>query len=229
MQCEIRLLVRTKFIEMKNRVRYCTNVITFIAASFFLNTACTNNFSKTTNTPPANQSSTALSDSDGNTYTTKIMLDNKQWMTANLKINMLGSYCYDNDATNCSKYGRLYTWESAKKACAALGNGWRLPTDDEWKQMASHYGGVHKDSLTTGKAAYKSLLHGGDSEFNALLGGSHFTGQYTRLEAHGFYWTTTEEDTAMAWFYNFGKGSQNLYRQANGEKSRAFLVRCIKD
>ena len=157
------------------------------------------------------------------------MLDNKQWMTANLKVNIPGSYCYDDAPINCNKYGRLYTWESAKKGCATLGNGWRLPTEEEWKQMASYYGGVHKDSLNTGKAAYKALLYGGDSEFDALLGGGYYSGQYTRLEAHGFYWTATERDTAMAWFYNFGKGSQNLFRQPEGEKSRAFLVRCVRD
>ena len=95
--------------------------------------------------------------------------------------------------------------------------------------MASHYGGVHKDSLNTGKAAYKALLRGGESEFDALLGGGYYSGHYTRLEAHGFYWTATEHDAAMAWFYNFGKGSQNLFRQPEGEKSRAFLVRCIRD
>jgi len=214
---------------MKKRAQYYSNVIAFIAASFFLITGCTNNFSKTKNTPVSNQTSAVLTDRDSNSYRTKIMLDNKQWMTANLNVDIPGSYCYDDDANNCTKYGRLYTWESAKKGCAILGSGWRLPTDDEWRQMASHYGGVHKDSLNTGKAAYKALLYAGDSGFDALLGGGHYSGQYTRLEAHGFYWTATEQDTAMAWFYNFGKGSQNLYRQPEGEKSRAFLVRCIRD
>ena len=214
---------------MKKRTRYYANTIAFIVASFFLNTSCTNNFAKTKNKPVTDRTTIVLTDKDGNSYTTKIMLDKKQWMTANLNVNIPGSYCYDNDTTNCTKYGRLYTWESAKKACGILGNGWRLPTDDEWKQMVTYYGGVHKDSLTTGKAAYKSLLSGGDSEFNALLGGGHFLGQYTRLEAHGFYWTATEKDTAMSWFYNFAKGSQNLFRQAEGEKSRAFLVRCLRD
>jgi hypothetical protein len=29
-------------------------------------------------------------------------------------------------------------------------------------------------------------------------------------------------------FYNFGKGSQALYQQDGGEKTRAFSVRCVK-
>ncbi len=33
----------------------------------------------------------------------------------------------------------------------------------------------------------------------------------------------------MAVFFNFGKGSKGLYRQNEGEKVRAFAVRCVKD
>lgn len=110
-----------------------------------------------------------------------------------------------------------------------MGDGWRLPTDDEWRQMAKHYGGVNEDSDDGGKAAYKALLSGGNSGFNVLLGGGRSDdGQYARLEAHGFYWTASESDSVSAVFYNFGKGGQALYRQRGGEKQRAFSVRCVR-
>jgi len=213
---------------VNNRYPYYITVITFIVACF-LYAGCTTNLSKIKTKQSKNQRTAQVIDKDSNIYKAKIMLDNKHWMTANLNVNMQGSYCYDGVAINCRQYGRLYTWELAKKGCEMLGNGWRLPTDTEWEQLAAHYGGVHKDSINTGKGAYKALLHGGDSEFNALLGGSRFSGNYTRLEAHGFYWTATEKDTLTAWFYNFAKGSQNLYRQENGKKSRALSVRCIRN
>jgi uncharacterized protein (TIGR02145 family) len=206
---------------MKNTALYFTIAIAFTTLAGIGITGCTH-LLKT-----KNGNNSFIADSVNN-YPSKIMLDNKQWMTANLNVNMPGSYCYDDVATNCDKYGRLYTWEAAKKACEILGNGWRLPTDEEWQQLAAHYGGAHKDSMNTGKAAYKALLQGGFSKFNVVLGGNHFSGNYTRLEAHGFYWTATEKDTVTALFYNFGKGSQNLYRQEDGEKSRTFSVRCIK-
>lgn len=54
------------------------------------------------------------------------------------------------------------------------------------------YGGVAQDSNVTRKEAYKRLLYGGDSGFNAILsGGRNPDGQYSRLDAHGFYWTAT--------------------------------------
>src|SRR5205085_82142 len=160
----------------------------------------------------------------------KRMADGKQWMTENLNVKTVPSCCYEDAESNCSWYGRLYTWESARRACQSLGDGWRLPTDDEWRQMAQHYGGVSADANDKGKAAYKALLAGGSSGFNALLGGGRSVdGQYARLEAHGFYWTASESDPASGWFYNFGRGGQALHRQSGGEKQRAFSVRCVRE
>lgn len=56
---------------------------------------------------------------DGKTYKTVRMPDDETWMAENLNYNMNGCMCYDNDSSNCSKYGRLYTWEMAAKACPA--------------------------------------------------------------------------------------------------------------
>jgi uncharacterized protein (TIGR02145 family) len=162
-------------------------------------------------------------------YSSKRMADGKQWTTRNLDVNTMPSYCYEDSELNCRRYGRLYTWESARRVCQSLGDGWRLPTDDEWRQMAKHYGGVFEDSDDKGKAAYKALLAGGSSGFNSLLGGGRSDdGQYARLEAHGFYWTASENNPASGWFYNFGRGGQALYRQSGGEKQRAFSVRCVR-
>jgi uncharacterized protein (TIGR02145 family) len=158
------------------------------------------------------------------------MADGKQWTTHNLNVNTVPSYCYEDADTNCLRYGRLYTWGSARRACQSLGDGWRLPTDDEWRQMAKHYGGVSADSDEGGKAAYKALLGDGSSGFNAVFGGGRSVdGQYARLEAHGFYWTASESDLASAPYYNFSKGGQALHRQSDGQKQSAFSVRCVRE
>jgi uncharacterized protein (TIGR02145 family) len=158
------------------------------------------------------------------------MPDGKEWTTENLHVDARPSYCYADSDLNCRRYGRLYTWEAARTGCQSLGNGWRLPTDDEWRRMAKSYGGVNEDSTDKGRAAYEALSSGGRAHFNALLGGGRSDdGQYARLEAHGLYWTASEVDAGHAWFYNFGRGSLALYRQGGGEKPRAFSVRCVRD
>ena len=166
----------------------------------------------------------------GTTYSSKRMADGKQWTTQNLNVNTAQSYCYEDAELNCRQYGRLYTWESALRGCRSLGDGWRLPTDDEWRQMAKHYGGLLEDSAEGAKATYRVLVIGGTSGFSAMLGGSRNpNGSYERLEAHGFYWTASDNGSASARFYNFGKGGQALSRHGQGEKQMAASVRCIKE
>jgi uncharacterized protein (TIGR02145 family) len=168
-------------------------------------------------------------DRDGNRYPIKTFLDNRLWMTTNLELNIPGSYCYDNSKENCEKYGRLYEWDAAQKGCGLLGEGWRLPVYEEWQQLSRIYGGYAEDSVRYREKAFQSLLYSGSSQFNALAGGGRAPGgQYTRLEAHGFYWIATGHDST-AYFANFAKGSKSLYLQRDGEKTRAFSVRCIKD
>ena len=85
------------------------------------------------------------------------MPDGRQWTTENLNVDAEPSFCYENAEAHCRRYGRLYTWESAQRACRVLGSGWRLPTVDEWRQLAGHYGGVRGDSEDGGRAAYEAL------------------------------------------------------------------------
>jgi uncharacterized protein (TIGR02145 family) len=167
----------------------------------------------------------------GTIASSRLMPDGKRWTTENLNLTTDGSYCYGDAELNCRRYGRLYTWESAQRGCRSLGDGWRLPTDDDWRQLAKHFGGVSSDSDDRGKAAYQALLIEGSSGFDALLGGGRGLddGQYARVEAHGFYWTASESDPATAWFYNFARGGLALHRQRDGEKPRAFSVRCVRE
>lgn len=159
----------------------------------------------------------------------KRMPDGKQWTTENLNVDIRSSSCHGDAAPNCRRYGRLYTWDAARQGCESLGAGWRLPTNDEWRQLAKKYGGIRDDSKDTGRAAYKALMTGGRSGFDAVLGGNREPdGTYARLEAHGFYWTATETDPNSAWFYNFGKGGVSVNHH-QGEKQRAVSVRCVKE
>lgn len=114
--------------------------------------------------------------------------------------------------------------------CSELGQGWRLPASDDWKTLAKHYGGAFNDSNDNGKAAYVALTEGGRAQFNALLsGGRDPQGGHRRIEAHCFYWISTEVNDSTAWFANFGKGRPALYLQNDGEKSRALAVRCVSN
>ena len=173
---------------------------------------------------------TILVDREGNKYPVKVLAGGKVWMTANLKLNFPNSFCYDNNSRNCDQYGRLYQWESARQACKTLGNGWQLPGKIDWQELSNIYGGGGSDSIRTRKEAYHSLLPAGKSGFDVVLGGGRGPdGDFARIDAHGFYWMSTESDSLTAEFANFAKSSQALYLQDDGEKTRAFSVRCVKN
>ncbi len=166
---------------------------------------------------------------DSEDIRSRLMPDGKIWTLENLPIETAQSFCHQDDSLSCNRYGRLYTWGAAMEVCETLGTGWRLPTNEEWQALAKVYGGFYDDSDDRGHAAYTSLREGGKAEFNALLGGNREAdGSYQRIEAHGFYWTSTEHSEDEAWFYNFGKGSELLNRHI-GSKAEAVSVRCIKD
>ncbi len=157
------------------------------------------------------------------------MGDNNLWMTSNLKLTIQGSYYYNDSVKYDEQYGRLYTWEAAQTGCGYLGKGWRLPTKEDWLRLAENYGAIGREESNIEKRAFSPLLTGGNSQFDAVLGGGRNPdGSYARMDAHGFYWTITQHDSATAWFGNFARGTQALYIQPEGEKVRAFSVRCIK-
>ena len=115
------------------------------------------------------------------------------WMTKNLNYEVPESWCYDEKDARCDQYGRLYTWKAAKRACRELGNGWRLPTDQEWRELAKRFGGADDDATDGGKAAYEAMIRGGNSSFSARLGGYRVSGgSFRLLGGGGVYWSATE-------------------------------------
>jgi uncharacterized protein (TIGR02145 family) len=159
----------------------------------------------------------------------KKMPDKNRWTLSNLDLDIAGSYYYNDSLENGEKYGRLYTWEAAQRGCSSLGKGWHLPSTEEWHDLLKYFGGAFSLSGSDGKEAFKKLLHNEKTTFGATLGGNrNVDGTYDRIEAHGFYWTSTKFDPGNAGFLNFANGRKVLFLQPDMEIDRAISVRCIK-
>ena len=118
--------------------------------------------------PPAE----TVTDANGNVYNT-VVIGGKTWMASNIKVDVPGSYIYDNNSSNLSAYGRLYTWSAAKTACPS---GWRLPTQAELVTMSQSAGGNQVSGgkmKNSGTTYWQTPNTGGDNStgFNALPGG----------------------------------------------------------
>lgn len=164
-----------------------------------------------------------------------IRIGDQWWMAKNLAKIGENNTCYEADDKNCETYGALYNWYEAREV-ADLVDGWRLPSDDDWKQLERALGmdATTLDSLEwRGDPVGRSLKTDGQSGFNGLYGGFlHFDGdEYAFLEESGYYWTATDtsmKQTDLAALRYIKKKEGRLYRDF-AYKTYGFSVRLVKD
>jgi Listeria/Bacterioides repeat len=175
---------------------------------------------------------------DGKKYKTVTMIEGKRllgkrWMAENLNYQTAsGSWCYEDNNSNCGKYGRLYDWNTAKTVCMS---GWHLPSRQEWSDLVKFAGGDKKagKKLKAGNGwnnYYKKSGNGTDNfGFSALPGGYRGSDGYFRNAGNfGYWWTATEYSGGYAYYrlmdYYLGYVGEN----SNG-KSIGFSARCVQD
>ena len=127
------------------------------------------------------------------------MVDGKKEQDDDSKIER---YCYNNDTTNCDKYGGLYQWaemmqlpsECNTKSCANLikpnhqgicPNGWRLLTEDDF------YVVLHADGNK----------HGAEDVRATSFGGLNFSGYSLIGTGYNWAYVFKNEKEATQWFY----------------------------
>lgn len=201
---------------------------------------------------------------DGNVYKT-VQIGEQTWMAENLKFwvpedspHYVGrSRFYRGMNENAVRYGRLYQWETARKACP---NGWHLPTMDEWLSLLNHYGqafsGGHENQTLRGlrakmklpkeerkarkkiaKEAFINFTEGGESGFDVLFGGYfelNGPGPDSGLGTIARFWSS-EDNVTKGLFKNLKAEGVDFHKWGKVIQPLAFLkdvyasVRCVKD
>ncbi len=166
------------------------------------------------------------------------------------------SFCYDNSADSCEKYGRLYTWSAAMDSaavfsengkdcgygttCSATGNvrgvcpdGWHLPSNEEWNILKSFVAGN-----TTGGVGYALKSTSGWNDdgngsdafgFGALPAGRRYgDGVFYYVFKYAQFWSSTELDANSAYYRELCYSDAYLI-MLDHFKNLAFSVRCVKD
>jgi uncharacterized protein (TIGR02145 family) len=162
-----------------------------------------------------------------------VSLGGLKWMKKNLNIETADSWCYENSTANCDKYGRLYTWSAAKKACQSA--GMRLPTNQEWEALVTEAGGSEAGKKLKSTSGWKN--DGGDVKvstdnygFTALPGGFRDAGYstgYSYSGYAGYWWTATESGSGEA-TTRYMNANSDIVVVSRGDTRYGQSVRCVK-
>lgn len=167
---------------------------------------------------------------DGQSYKyTKI--GSQTWMAQNLNYRRSGSdsgWCYDNDTSNCSTYGRLYTWSEAMDTSSTYDttllsassphqgicpSGWHVPSDTEWQTLEVNVGMSAATAATTG---WRGSTEGTSLKANSTLwvtntgtdaygfsilpaGYYYYVGSFLTLGYSTLFWSSSEGVVSYAW------------------------------
>ncbi len=161
---------------------------------------------------------------DGKVYRT-VTIGNQVWMAENLNFETDFSYCYNDSAEYCAKYGRLYVWSAAMDACPS---GWHLPDLAEWKTLLAAVGG---DSVAGAKlkstSGWNSDGNGTDDfGFTVLPAGGRSSKDFVG-EAAAF-WTSEWYGEYDDYAYGIRLYTDTIVRKFNGRKYIGSSVRCVK-
>ena len=197
-----------------------------------------------------------VTDYDGNVYNT-VTINSQEWMAENLKTkhynngDLIGTtvpfdlgisssttlnyeWAYLGLESNVTIYGRLYTWFAATDSRSICPEGWHLPNDNEWLNMAESLGGL---SAAGGKLKETGTTHWispnnsatNESGFTALPGGNRSSnGTFSLAGSIGGWWSSSEQDWEQGkdWYlYN----SDGILRGGSYYKTYGVSVRCVKD
>ncbi|MBN2279506.1 MAG: fibrobacter succinogenes major paralogous domain-containing protein [Candidatus Marinimicrobia bacterium] len=164
--------------------------------------------------------------------------DNSEWENLSPSV-----YCYyDNSDSLRQIYGALYNWYTCVDERNIAPEGWYVPTDEEWEELAQYIsdqnGGYSKsrddwDDVGTHLKSTSGWNSGGngtdDYGFSGLPAGYRDTnGSYYSMGDRAHFWSATEYSSRDAWRRALDCYYANFYRGFN-RKGRGFSVRCVRD
>ncbi len=165
-------------------------------------------------------------------------------------------YCYNNDEANCAIYGGLYEWPEAMQYVTTEGaqgicpEGWHIATDNEWKILEgavdSQYPVGDPEWDGTGFRGYDAggnLKEAGTSHWDSPNTGAtnssgftglpegyrtYYDGSFYSLGRYGYFWSSSQYSTALAWLRYLGYNYASVYRIFTN-KALGYSVRCLQD
>lgn len=170
-----------------------------------------------------------------------ITIGQQTWMMRNMMHDSgAGSFAYNGEEKFVADYGRLYLFAQAARVCP---DGWRLPTDKDWKELEIAVGmdpysadsvGWRRDgdagiALKNETGWYSGGNGSNTVGFSALPAG--FRGLDERFYVFGdvvTFWTSSYASETHAWGRAMVYYEPGVYRWKY-DKLEGYSVRCIQD
>ena len=192
-----------------------------------------------------------IDERDGQVYKT-VKIGEQTWMAENLNFETQNSYCYDNQDSNCLKYGRLYTWSAAmdsagtwstngygcglSKTCSptypvrgACPTGWHLPTKVEFGLLEYNTDRYQAGYNLKSTCCWNSDYTGSDKYGFSLLPAGHRSSDGNNADENtAVLWTSSDcfsEQAYMMYLLNY----QTRLNFNSSIKNEGNSVRCVKD
>ncbi len=132
----------------------------------------------------------------------------RTWFAENVRFKVPGSYAYNDTEEYAAKFGRLYNYEQANRACP---EGWHVPTIHEWRFLFDFFGGWHHSG--------KFLHEGQESDMQMLYGGFGQPGHlFKDLLSSGNWWDNELKDSNTAGIITLKKDDENIYHTRVGDQ-----------
>ncbi len=174
---------------------------------------------------PLVESSPLLIDNrDGKKYNT-VKISGITWMAENLRYRPAtgNSWCYENNNSNCDKYGMLYDQNTAKEVCPP---GWHLPDEYEWDDyLGDMVGGIDvAGKKLKSKSNWNKNGNGTDDYgFSALPSGwRQSNGGFNLIGDYGCWWGATKPRV-------FTYDRNSISGLKNATDAGGLSVRCVAD
>ena len=175
------------------------------------------------------ETGSVIDERDGQIYKT-VTIGTQTWLAQNLNYETVNSFCYNDTASYCDKYGRLYTWDAAMDACPS---GWHLPSQTEWNTLLNTVGGnastEHKNSERLRSTLGWIKGNGTDAFLFSTLsaGGRGRNGDYGGEGHSAYFWSSTEDRSRSvdAYIMRLSIYSVQLITE---HKVNGYSIRCLK-
>jgi len=154
----------------------------------------------------------------------------EEWIAAGEKQQAAWCY-YDNDASNGSKYGKLYNWYAVNDPRGLAPEGWHIPSNSNWALLSENLSGEDRaGNQIKSSSGWSENGNGTNSSgFLGLPGGArNGDGDFSSVGNYGYWWSASENDEKNAWYRRLSGFSSSLNRYDTSKKY-GFSVRCVRD